>query len=257
MNITSITSRATTALVALIAGYASFRHIVQVATEAGEHSSVAVALPFAIDGAILVGTLAMLDDKRSGRKPRVSARLAVAFGIVATLAANIASAQPTWTARAVAAVPPVAFLLAIEVLSRRGKLIRPEPVDQGEPVKVAEPVIVEPVESLAAEPVAEPVAVEPVKAQPVKAQPVKAQPVKRERTSEPARKPVPRSLTSADRIMSAHLAEPEATHGRIAELAGVSVATVKRYRPTRSASPTQPAETATTGIIPELAGVTA
>ncbi|MFI7649993.1 DUF2637 domain-containing protein [Micromonospora sp. NPDC049460] len=242
MSRTAITSRLTTGLVALVAGYASFSHIYKVARQAGEHVSVASVLPLSIDGLILVGTLAMLDDKRSGRKPRLSARLAVAFGIVATLAANIASAQPTWTARAVAAVPPIAFLLAVEVLSRRGKLIRPEPVDQVEPVKVAEPVAVEP------EPIREPVAVEPVNAQPVK------------RTSEPSRKPVPRSLTSADRIMSAHLAEPEATHARIAELAGVSLATVKRYRPTRSAgspSPAQPAEPAVNGRTPELAGVAA
>lgn len=249
MSRTAIVSRLTTGLVALVAGYASFSHIFAVARQAGEHVSVAAVLPLSIDGLILVGTLAMLDDKRSGRKPRLSARLAVAFGIVATLAANIASAHPTWTARAVAAVPPVAFLLAVEVLSRRGKLIRPEPVALVEPVKVAEPVAVEP------EPIREPVAVEPVK--PV--EPVKAQPVKR--TSEPSRKPVPRSLTSADRIMSAHLAEPEATNQRIADLAGVSLATVKRYRPKRSAagSPTtgQAAGTAVNGSVPELAGVAA
>lgn len=246
MSRTAIVSRLTTGLVALVAGYASFSHIFAVARQAGEHVSVAAVLPLSIDGLILVGTLAMLDDKRSGRKPRLSARLAVAFGIIATLAANIASAHPTWTARAVAAVPPVAFLLAVEVLSRRGKLIRPEPVALVEPVKVAEPAAIEP------EPIREPVAVEPV-------EPVKAQPVKR--TSEPSRKPVPRSLTSADRIMSAHLAEPEATNQRIADLAGVSLATVKRYRPKRSAagSPTtgQPAATAVNGRTPELAGVAA
>ncbi|SCG69702.1 Protein of unknown function [Micromonospora echinaurantiaca] len=250
MSRTAITSRLTTGLVALVAGYASFTHIYDVAREAGERASVAAVLPLSIDGLILVGTLAMLDDKRNGRKPRLSARLAVAFGVVATLAANIASAQPTITARLVAAVSPVAFLLAVEVLSRRGKLIRPEPVDQVEPVKVAEPVAVERVEPLAPEPVAEPAEVTPT--------PSKAQPVKR--TSEPSRKPVPRSLTSADRIMSAHLAEPDATHARIAELAGVSVATVKRYRPTRSAgspSPAQPASTAVNGGTPELAGVAA
>ncbi|MEU4382789.1 DUF2637 domain-containing protein [Micromonospora echinofusca] len=251
MNPTAITSRLTTGMVALVAGYASFSHIFAVARSAGEHVSVAAVLPLSIDGLILVGTLAMLDDKRSGRKPRLSARLAVAFGIIATLAANIASAQPTWTARAVAAVPPVAFLLAVEVLSRRGKLIHPEPVEQIEPVTVAEPVTVEQVEPLAPEPVAEPVAVTPA--------PVKAQPV--ERTSEPSRKPVPRSLTSADRIMSAHLSEPEATNQRIADLAGVSLATVKRYRPKRAAagspSPAQPAEIAVNGRTPELAGVAA
>ncbi|MEV4722469.1 DUF2637 domain-containing protein [Micromonospora humida] len=230
MNPTAITSRLTTGLVALVAGYASFSHIFAVARSAGEHVSVAAVLPLSIDGLILVGTLAMLDDKRSNRKPRLSARLAVAFGIIATLAANIASAQPTWTARAVAAVPPVAFLLAVEVLSRRGKVIHPEPA---EPVTIAEPVAVEP------EPVAEPVAVEPVES--VKVEPVKVEPV--ERTRKPSTKP---AGTSADRVMSAHLAEPEATHPRIAQLAGVSVATVKRYRPSRSARRT-----------PELAGVTA
>jgi hypothetical protein len=242
---TSLVSRLSTGLVALVAGYASFSHIFKVARQAGEHVSVASVLPLSIDGLILVGTLAMLDDKRSGRKPRLSARLAVAFGIVATLAANIASAHPTWTARAVAAVPPVAFLLAVEVLSRRGKLIHPE-VEQVEPVKVGEPVPV-----VLPEPVAEPVAVEPA--------PVKAQPVKR--ISQPSSKPVPPSLTSADRIMSAHLAEPEATNQRIADLAGVSLATVKRYRPKRvaagSPSPAQPAETAVNGRTPELAGVAA
>ncbi|WP_167454665.1 DUF2637 domain-containing protein [Micromonospora arborensis] len=244
MNITSVTSRLTTGLVALVAGYASFSHIFQVARQAGEQVSVAAVLPLSIDGLILVGTLAMLDDKRSGRKPRLSARLAVAFGIVATLAANVASAHPTWTARAVAAVPPVAFLIAVEVLSRRGKLIHPEPVAPVEPV-TAEPVAVEP------EPTPEPVAAEP-------AEPAKIQRVKR--ASEPSRKPVPRSLTSADRIMSAHLAEPGATHARIAELAGVSLATVKRYRPTRStgsASPAQPAEAVVSERAPELTGVAA
>ncbi|MEG3634018.1 DUF2637 domain-containing protein [Micromonospora palythoicola] len=234
MNLTSVASRLSTGLVALVAGYASFSHIFAVARSAGEHVSVAAVLPLSIDGLILVGTLAMLDDKRSGRKPRLSARLAVAFGIIATLAANIASAQPTWTARAVAAVPPIAFLLAVEVLSRRGKLIHPEPVQQVKPVTAAEPVAVEP---------------EPVKAQPVK------------RTTEPSRKPVPRSLTSADRVMAACLAEPEANNARLAELAGVSLATLKRYKPKRvatgSASPAQPAETVVNGRTPELAGVTA
>ncbi|KXK58810.1 hypothetical protein AWW66_27725 [Micromonospora rosaria] len=217
MNVTSVASRLSTGLVALVAGYASFSHIYAVARSAGEHVSVASVLPLSIDGLILVGTLAMLDDKHGNRKPRLSARLSVTFGIIATLAANIASAQPTWTARAVAAVPPVAFLLAVEVLSRRGKVIHPEPAEQVESVTIAEPVAVEP------EPVAEPVAVEQV-------EPAKVEPV--ERTRKPSTKP---AGTSADRVMSAHLAEPEATHPRIAQLAGVSVATVKRYRPSRSA----------------------
>src|SRR5690606_18205896 len=61
------------------------------------------------------------EDRRAGRLPRQSARFALGFGIVATLAANVASAEPTWTARMVAAVPAVSFLLAVEVLIRVGK----------------------------------------------------------------------------------------------------------------------------------------
>ncbi|RKF25244.1 DUF2637 domain-containing protein [Micromonospora globbae] len=239
MNATAVTSRLTTGLVALVAGYASYRHIVSVALEAGEHASVAVVYPLAIDGAILVGTLAMLEDKRAGRKPRLSARVALAFGIVATIAANIASAAPTLTARLVAAVPPVAFLIAVEVLSRRGKLI-------AEPV--AEPVVIP-----APEPVAEPEPVDPWRyAEPV------AEPQPEPVAAPRPKRLTPRSATSADRVMAAHLAEPDATHARIAELAGVSLATVKRYRPSKiNGSPTgaQPAETRVNGAVTELAEV--
>ena len=239
MNATAFASRATTGLVALVAGYASYTHIVKVASAAGEHMSVAAVLPLAIDGAILVGTLAMMEDKRAGRKPRLSARIAVAFGVIATLASNVASAQPTATARLVAIVPPLAFLIAVEVLSRRGKLLAPEPV--AEPVAVVEPVAVEPATP-------EPVAVE--------REPVKSAPT-REPRREPARR-APRSLTSADRVMAAHLAEPDATHARIAELAGCSLATVKRYRPKIASGSTDAAEAAATvvnGNVPDLAGV--
>ncbi|GAB3986119.1 DUF2637 domain-containing protein [Plantactinospora veratri] len=241
MNLTALTSRLSTLVVAGVAGWASYTHIVKVAREAGERLSVAAVYPLAIDGLIVVGTLAMLEDKRNGRKPRLSARVAVAFGVVATLAANIASAQPTVTARLVAAVPALAFLIAVEVLSRQGKRItEPEPVS----LPAVEP----------AEP--EPVAVEQATPEPVKPEPVKPEP---SRKAQPKRV-VPRSATSADLVMRAHRAEPDATHARIAELAGVSLATVKRYRPTRSPgspSRTEAADTAVNGRTPELAGVTA
>jgi len=246
MSGTAIASRLSTGIVAAVAGYASFRHIVKVAQDAGEHLSVAAIYPLAIDGLILVGTLAMLEDKRDGRKPRLSARLAVAFGIIATLAANIASAEPTVKARLVAAVPPLAFLISVEVLSRRGKRIAAEPPVSREPVAVPEPATAEPV---ATEPHRrEPATAEPVTAEPRRREPVTAEPRRREPA---AQRVTPRSLTSADRVIAAHLAEPDATHARIAELAGVSIATVKRYRPPAAGgSPTVPqaAETPINGI---------
>ncbi|GAA1384128.1 DUF2637 domain-containing protein [Catellatospora chokoriensis] len=121
-TLTTWASRAGSAAVAGVAGYASYRHITHVALMAGESHEVAMVYPLAIDGLIVVGTVAMLADKSANRYPRLSARFALGFGIVATLAANVASAQPTVLARLVAAVPAVAFLIAVEVLSRTGKL---------------------------------------------------------------------------------------------------------------------------------------
>lgn len=134
-NRTALTTWATrlgSLAVAGVAGYASYSHIRHVAVVAGETAEVAAMLPLAIDGLIVVGTMAMLADKADGRAPRLSARMALGFGVVATLAANIASAQPTLLARLVAAAPAAAFLLAVEVLARRGKLLPAEDMDVAE-----------------------------------------------------------------------------------------------------------------------------
>lgn len=118
---TTIAARGAAIIVAAVAGAASFEHIASVAIDAGEQAWVGYSLPLAIDGLIVVGVSALLEDKRHQRQGRLSARLAVLVGVVATLAANIASAEPTWTARLVAIAAPVSFLLAVEVLTRTGR----------------------------------------------------------------------------------------------------------------------------------------
>ncbi|MFG1997112.1 DUF2637 domain-containing protein [Actinoplanes sp. NPDC048988] len=115
-----VAARGSAVVVALVAGASSFRHIAAVSLHYGEVAAVAYSLPFAIDGLLIVATMAMIEDKRAGRRIRWSARVAFVFGVVASLGANIASAQPSAGARIVAAVPAVALLLAIEVLSRSG-----------------------------------------------------------------------------------------------------------------------------------------
>lgn len=237
MNLTTFTSRAAAALVAAVAGFASYRHIVDVADGAGEPRDVALALPLAIDGLIVIATLAMVEDKRAGRHPRVSARLALGFGVVATLAANIASAQPTWTARAVAAVPAVSFLIAVEVLARSGRpvasTLEPPPVEpMREPVvdpwRYAEPLPGEP----AHEPPAEP---------------------RREPPRAPSRKRVKaRSLTAAERVTAAHTRHPDATHEQLAKRLGLSASTVKRHRPP-TGSPSGP-DAAETAVVDQVNG---
>jgi len=94
-----------------------------------------------------------------------------------------------------------------------------------DPWLYAVPVRHDPVHELPADPVREP-AHDPV-----------AEP-RLELVREPARPPrVNRSATtggsSAQRVVAAHRREPDATHERIAELAGVSVSSVKRHRPDR------------------------
>jgi Protein of unknown function (DUF2637) len=82
---------------------------------------VAWLLPFSVDGMLVVASVAMVDDKRSGRRVRSMARIAFAAGVAASIAANIAAAQPTWGARIVAAWPALALLLVVEMLSRSGR----------------------------------------------------------------------------------------------------------------------------------------
>jgi hypothetical protein len=137
-TLTTWATRLGSLAVAGVAGYASYSHIRRVAVMAGETAEVAAMLPLAIDGLIVVGTMAMLADKADGRAPRLSARMALGFGVVATLAANIASAQPTLLARLVAAAPAAAFLLAVEVLARRGKLLPAEDVAGTEAAETAD-----------------------------------------------------------------------------------------------------------------------
>lgn len=211
---TTLASRGAAVVVALVAGYASWRHIADVARSAGEHGSVAVLLPLTVDGLIVVGTMAMLDDKRHRRSPRWSARVALVFGVGATIAANIASAEPTTTARLVAAVPAISFLLAVEVLTRTGR-------------PVASPVLNEQPDddhqdddAPAAEVTAEPAP---------------------ERRQEPARvtsrRQRPKSLTNAQKVARAARALPAGTLAEIAARAGVSESTARRHLP----SPTGPA----------------
>jgi hypothetical protein len=203
-----VAARSAAAVVALVAGAASFEHIASVAIGAGERTWVGYSLPFAIDGLIVVGVAALIEDQRQGRRGRVSARLAVLVGVVATLAANVASADPTATARLVALAAPVSFLISVEVLTRTGRKLS-TPDDNTRPVNDPEP---------ATEPSTQPAQhVRPAAAVPVPR--VKPRAATRQRT------------TAARRVAKALQATPDATAAEIAARLGVSERTVQRYRP--------------------------
>jgi Protein of unknown function (DUF2637) len=139
MNVTRTARNTSAAVVAGIAGYASYWHQVAVATSAGERAEIAHVIPLSVDGMLVVASIVMVDDRQQGRKPRWSARIAFLIGTLATIGANVAGAHPTPLGRTVAAWPALALLLVVEMLSRKGKQIPGEiptaaPTPQSSPV---------------------------------------------------------------------------------------------------------------------------
>lgn len=216
----TVASRLAATAVAAVAGIISYGHIRHVAIGAGEAELSALLLPVGIDGLIIVATLAMLADKRAGLQPRMSARVALGFGIAATVAFNVASAAPTWSARAVAVVPAVSFLLAVEVLARSG---RPRttgvtPVDGVSAADVTR-----------AGSVASTTAVTAVVGEPV----TSGNAAKSTETGErkPARTRTPsRRVSTAERVARAVDRSPNATNAELAARLRLSERTVQRYR---------------------------
>lgn len=114
-----------TVAVASIAAWSSWSHMVHVALRFGERPEVAYVLPISVDGMLIVASTAMVDDQRAARPVRWSARVAFLAGVAASVAANIAAAQPSLGARIVAAWPAVALLLVVEMLSRARRVTPP------------------------------------------------------------------------------------------------------------------------------------
>jgi hypothetical protein len=94
----------------------------------GQTELIANLLPLSVDGMMVVASVALGD----GRRHRWSAWLAFWIGVAASVIANVLAAQPTPIARCISAWPAVAFVLVIEVITRRG---REHPVT-GEPAAV-------------------------------------------------------------------------------------------------------------------------
>lgn len=101
-------------LVALVAAVLSFAHQWHLAQLAGE-GALAWLLPFSVDGMVAVASRTMLARRRSNR-PAKLATAALVAGVFASVAANIAGADHTPEAWAVAAWPPLAYLVAYELL---------------------------------------------------------------------------------------------------------------------------------------------
>lgn len=121
MNGTRIARNISAALVAGIAAWSSYRHMVHIALSVGEGPEIAYLLPLSVDGMMVVASVAMVDDKARGLTVRLSAKIAFTLGIVASVGANVAAAHPHLSARIVAAWPAIALLAVVEMLTRGGK----------------------------------------------------------------------------------------------------------------------------------------
>ncbi|WP_309505374.1 DUF2637 domain-containing protein [Streptomyces phytophilus] len=109
-------------MVAGVAAYASYVHQHEFALQGGADATGAALWPLSVDGLLLLATAGLLNpsDSGSGRRGRVVASLAFGLGIAVSLAANVAAAPSlAWRPVLVAGWPPVALLLAVELLVHR------------------------------------------------------------------------------------------------------------------------------------------
>jgi hypothetical protein len=127
-------------VLAAIAGAGSFTHIRDTATEHRQRGPMAWAVAVCIDLTCVMAARERQRDKRLGTARRLSwPTLVLAGGILLSLAANLAQAQPTAWGRITAATPCAAFLVAVSMLERRaGRTAATTPVvpvvrDEDEP----------------------------------------------------------------------------------------------------------------------------
>lgn len=113
--------------VGAVAGYLSWMHLYALGQaqpdtlglSTQQHEQAAALTPFAIDGMILAGTLKLRQARVEGRPAPPAAYAAVVFGVALTMAGNIASAPNAFWAQVLAAAPPGAFLVCVEILTGR------------------------------------------------------------------------------------------------------------------------------------------
>lgn len=105
-------------VVAMVAAVISYTHMRHLALDAGEGWRADI-LPLSVDGMMVVASMNALERRRAGQKAWL-AWAGLMLGLGASFAANVAAAQPTLQGRLVAAWPPVALLVALELLLHRG-----------------------------------------------------------------------------------------------------------------------------------------
>jgi Protein of unknown function (DUF2637) len=121
-------------VLAAIAGAGSFTHIRDTAAQHGQGGPMSWAVAVCVDLTCVMAARERQRDKQQGLATRRLSWPAVvlASGVLLSLVANLAQAQPTAWGRIVAAVPPAAFLVAVSMIERRAaRRPRPAPGQDG------------------------------------------------------------------------------------------------------------------------------
>jgi hypothetical protein len=109
-------------ILAVIAGTVSYLHMHLLVAMHGQPGWVAALTPLSVDGTIVAASMTLLADSRSGDRGGFLPWALLAVGSVASLAANVAVAEPTATGRAIAAWPSFALIASYELLMRQVRL---------------------------------------------------------------------------------------------------------------------------------------
>jgi Protein of unknown function (DUF2637) len=107
------------ALLALIAGTVSYLHMHLLVELHGQPGWVAALTPLSVDGMIVAASTTLLADSRAGERGGALPWALLVVGSAASLAANVAVAQPTVAGRVIAAWPSFALIGAYELLMRQ------------------------------------------------------------------------------------------------------------------------------------------
>jgi Protein of unknown function (DUF2637) len=107
------------AMLALIAGTVSYLHTHLLVELHGQPGWVAALTPLSVDGMIVAASTTLLADSRSGGRGGLLPWALLVVGSMASLTANVAVAEPTATARVIAAWPSFALIGSYELLTRQ------------------------------------------------------------------------------------------------------------------------------------------
>jgi hypothetical protein len=106
---------ASVSVVAAVAAVASYVHMHELATEAGEGWR-AHLIPLSVDGLLVAASMVMLVRRRAGLRAGVLPWTGLVLGLAASLGANVAAAAPTPLSWIVSGWPPLALALSFELL---------------------------------------------------------------------------------------------------------------------------------------------